>query len=103
MTFGSESTFRIIGEILCQTDEAYEPLCKILYKDTGVLINKYCAGIQSADKEDIMQNVVWKVLRDLPRFYSHSERNTEQQRNAYLKRIVYNECMDFLEKQRNQF
>lgn len=99
MLFGSEQTLSQIAFALTQNKaEAYEPICKTIYEDARILINRYCQGVPSADKEDLLQEAVWNVLRDLPRFYEASSTNTEQQRNAYLKRVVYNLCMDFFRK-----
>ncbi len=99
MTFGSDQTFSLIQEILLQDNgEAYEPLCQILFEDVEMLINKYCQGVQTADKEDLRQEIVWNVLRDLPNFYEKSQNNTEQQRNKYLKSMTHNACMDFFRK-----
>ena len=99
MLFGSERVFSLIGEILNQDDgEAYEPLCKILYEDIELLINKYCQGIQAADKEDLKQEIVWSVIKDLPRYYNQSANKTEKQRNTYLKTLTYNACMDFFRR-----
>lgn len=101
MNFGSDRTFEIIKDVLTQKkEEAYEPLCKILYEDVGCLMDKFFHGVQKADKDDLIQNVVWKVIRDLPRFYESSAGYLEQQRNAYLKRVVRNECLDFFKKNR---
>ena len=99
MLFGSERVFSLIGEILNQDNgEAYEPLCKILYEDIELLINKYCQGVQAADKEDLKQEIVWSVIKDLPRYYNQSAGQTEKQRNAYLKTVTYNACMDYFRR-----
>lgn len=99
MLFGTKETFSLISSALSQDKaEAYEPICKVLYDDARILINRYCQGVSATDKEDLLQEVVWNVLRDLPRFFEASTYNTEQQRNAYLKRVVYNICMDFFRK-----
>lgn len=98
MNFGKDATFSLIGKALNQTGlEAYDPICKILYDDVGALVNSMMKGIQKADKDDVIQFVVMKMFRALPRFYQTSikNNNTEQQRNAYLKRAVQNEVKSF--------
>lgn len=94
MTFGSDKTFALIGDALEKCDEtAYDPVCKILYEDIGVLIHKYCRDVCSAaqDWEDILQILVYKVLTRLPEFYLKSGQLSEQSRNAWLKTVVMNE------------
>lgn len=102
MEFGTEQTLSLIKQALSQnTTDAYDMLYHIVCKDASLLINKYCAGLQPADKEDILHDVVWRVLQDLVRFYEASSQNTEQQRNAYLKKLTYNVCIDFYRKAKN--
>lgn len=106
MTFGSDKTFALIGEALETCDAAaYDPICKVLYEDIGVLIYKYCRYICSAsaaqDKEDILQMMVCKILTRLPEFYRKSEHLSEQSRNAWLKTIVINEGNSIYRKIKN--
>lgn len=102
MTFGSEETYVLIGKILQQDNaEAYEPLVKILYEDTWAIINRHYSWIREADKEDLVQDTIWKVLKDIPRFYDTSQYKDAVQRNAYLKRIAQNTCIDYIRKTKN--
>lgn len=104
MTFGSDKTFALIGDALKTCgEEAYDPICKILYEDLGVLIRKYCRDISSAaqDQEDILQMMVYKVLTRLPEFYLKSEQLSEQSRNAWLKTVVINERNSIYRKIKN--
>ena len=99
MTFGKTETLLMIGTILRQDEEsAYDPLCRILYKDVNHLMNKYCQGIQFRDKEDLIQEVVSKVILNLPRFYKNSVNASEAERNAWLKTIVINARNDYFRR-----
>lgn len=105
MNFGKDDTFSLIEKVLSQSgSEAYDPVCKILYDDVGILVNSYMKGIQKSDKEDVIQVVVFKMIRALPRFYQTSLANhySEQERNAYLKRAVKNETNTFYRSKANQ-
>lgn len=99
MIFGNEETYILIGNAMCHGDmDAYNRIGEIIVNDTMLLVNSWFRDLQSADKEDIVQDVAEKMLRGLLKFYEDSNHNTEQQRNAYLKTAVYNACMDFFRK-----
>lgn len=105
MLFGKDETFSLIGNVLSQNDsEAYNPICTILYDDVGIMVNSLMNGIQKTDKDDVIQVIVFKMIRALPRFYQTSlNRNySEQERNAYLKRAVRNEVNTFFRSKANQ-
>ena len=99
LLFGNEETLSIIGKALSSgRDEDYKPLCDILYNDINFWVNKYCHGVQSVDKEDIVEDVIVNVLRNLPRFYNSPKSKSGLSRGSYLKTITYNKCMDFFRK-----
>ncbi len=99
MTFGNEETFSLIERILLRSEEnAYDPLCVILYEDVGILINKYCQDVRYHDREDLKQEVVSKVIIYLPRFYNDSAQKTEAERNSWLKSVVINARNDYFRK-----
>lgn len=105
MDFGKESTFSLIERALRQNgSESYDPICKILYNDIGDLLGFLMKGIQKADKENVTQIVIMKIIRALPRFYQSSLNNdySEQERNAYLKRAVKNEVNTFFRSKASQ-
>ena len=99
MTFGKADTLLMIEKALQQSEEeAYEPLCEILYRDIKVLINKYCRDVYHDDREDLLQECVSKVILNLPRFYKNSQQLTEAERNAWLREIVINTRNDYFRK-----
>lgn len=99
MTFGKADTLLMIEKALQQSEEeAYEPLCEILYRDIKVLINKYCRDVYYDDREDLLQECVSKVILNLPRFYKNSQQLTEAERNAWLREIVINTRNDYFRK-----
>lgn len=96
MKFGKEDTFSLIEKILQQSEEsAYDPLCIILYEDIGILMKKYCRNVRGSDREDMIQDVITKVIIHLPSFYITSMQKTESERNAWLRTIVINVRNDY--------
>lgn len=114
LKFGSEETYALIGETLKGGDPAaYENLFKILDHDLEILTNKYAIRYSDnvllplSDREDIRQDIMIKMCREieealkgemikgLPKFYRESRDNSEQQRNAWLIKVVKNKVKDF--------
>lgn len=92
MTFGEHETFRLIGRALSEGEETdYDSLCRIIYDDAGALLKRRGRGLSRADAEDVLQDIVCKVIRNLPRFYQQSADKSPGERNAWLRTIVENE------------
>lgn len=100
MIFGKEDTVQMIEMALNQCSaEAYDSICKIIYADAKVLIFKYFSGLCQADQEDVLQDVVVKVIQRLPQFYHEAGKYSEAERDSWLRSIVLNQCRDLIRKQ----
>ena len=101
MDFGKEATVELIKSALRQDGaDAYTPICEILYKDVRKLLSMHFPGLSQADREDVTQDVLIKVIQSLPQFCFDIDRRTESERNGWLSKIVTNQCFDLFRKQK---
>ena len=96
MKFGSKEAYELIAEYLEKGDEkARDELIKILYSDAREVISKYFNGLVEEDKEDIIQDSVFTVLKRLPKLYMIFSDYTAGERCSWLRRVVLTRKYDY--------
>ena len=80
------------GEVLWTEDTDGQP------EKTGLRQIRNGSGIPDMDLEEIVHDVIWRILRSLPRFYERFADQTEDARNAYLKKAARNARAGYFRK-----
>ena len=98
MRFASQVFFGKLNEAILNDngdDSIYTELYEVLLHDTRYRIIRN-VGFQ--EWEDVFQEVVWAVIRQLPRYLMNSENMHESQRQSWLNLIVDRKSASWLEK-----
>ena len=98
MRFASQEFFGKLKEAILNDngdDSIYTELYEVLLHDTRYRIIRN-VGFQ--EWEDVFQEVVWAVIRQLPRYLMNSENMHESQRQSWLNLIVDRKSASWLEK-----
>lgn len=98
LKFGSQKIFDYIKNNLNRANDFlwYNELYEIIKCDVSIILSQY--KLPEMDKEDIIQEVQIAVSTNLIKFVFNSEKNTTEQRNAWLRKITENRIKTYFRK-----